>query len=147
MLFTGSKSETELTTYLAQQTGSGSFSLGGELNMEEFLLLIKNAPLIISVNTLAIHIAAATNTPIIVLYALTNPQHLPWKAKGKILPYQVPDDLKSKNEIIKFVTKYLHPDVPKMQQPQEIYDEVFKILRLNKLDQIPEMLDLKINAN
>lgn len=143
ILFTGAKSETELTEDLAEQCGKDAISLSGKINMEEFILLIKNAPLVISVNTVAIHIAAATNTPIIVLYALTNPQHLPWKGKGKVFPYQVPAQLKSKNEIIKYVAENLQPNVPVIQTPVEVFYEVANILLHDKLDNIPEMFELK----
>ena len=51
------------------------------------------------------HIAAALHKPVLVLYALTNPQHTPWLTKNVVLPYSVPASLKSKNEVIEFVNQ------------------------------------------
>lgn len=83
----------------------GAISLAGQLDLEELIVLIKHAALLISVNTGTIHIAAATNTPVCVLYALTNPQHTPWRVASKVLYFDVPEDLCSKNEVIRYVRK------------------------------------------
>jgi ADP-heptose:LPS heptosyltransferase len=77
--------------------GAGLFSV------PEFITLVSRCPLVISVNTSAVHIAAATGTPVLVLYALTNPQHTPWKVPGTVLYFDVPAHLRSKNEVIRFV--------------------------------------------
>jgi len=47
--------------------------------------LVASAPLLVSNNTGPIHVAAAVGTPVVDLYALTNPQHTPWG-----VPHQVP---------------------------------------------------------
>ncbi len=39
--------------------------------------VLQIAPLLISNNTGPVHIAAGLGTPVVVLYALTNPQHTP----------------------------------------------------------------------
>ncbi|WP_407431272.1 glycosyltransferase family 9 protein, partial [Arcticibacter sp.] len=90
ILYTGSAKEKPLTDQLATETGKNSFSLGGWFVLNEFAELIRKSPLVISVNTGTVHLAAATNTPVVVLYALTNPQHAPWKALGQILPFSPP---------------------------------------------------------
>jgi ADP-heptose:LPS heptosyltransferase len=36
------------------------------------------------------HIAAALDTPVVVLYALTNPQHTPWQVASRVLNHDVP---------------------------------------------------------
>lgn len=113
VLFTGSKGEAALTESLAAQTGTGAFSLGGKLSLEGFMALIQKAPLLLTVNSGPAHIAAAFKTPVVVLYALTNPQHLPWQTKGKALFYSVPRALWSRNEVVRFVQEKLQPqDVP-----------------------------------
>jgi lipopolysaccharide heptosyltransferase II len=84
---------------------AGAVSLCGQLNLEELIVLIKHASLLLSVNTGTVHIAAATGTPVVVLYAMTNPQHTPWNVKNKVLYFDVPAHLCSKNEVVKYVRK------------------------------------------
>jgi ADP-heptose:LPS heptosyltransferase len=108
VIFTGSASEQPLTDRLQQETGPGSFSTGGLFSLEELILLISRAPLMLSVNTGTVHIAAATGTPVVVLYALTNPQHTPWKVPCRVLPYKVAAGMQSKNEVIKYVNQVIY---------------------------------------
>ena len=54
----------------------GSSSLG------EFAALLAGARLVVCNNSGPAHIAAALGTPVVVLYALTNPQHTPWQVAG-----------------------------------------------------------------
>ncbi len=105
LLLTGSSAEKQLTDEIQQGIGTNAFSIAGLLNLDEFICLIKEAPLLLSVNTGPVHIAAATQTPVIVLYAQTNPQHTPWKTPNKVLYFDVPKALRSKNEVLKFVQK------------------------------------------
>jgi len=109
ILYTGSGKEKALTDQLAAETGQNSFSLGGLFALNEFAELIRKSSLVISVNTGTVHLAAATQTPVVVLYALSNPQHAPWKALGQILPFSVSATLESKNEVLKYVTSELLP--------------------------------------
>ncbi|MDB5014583.1 MAG: glycosyl transferase family 9 [Daejeonella sp.] len=139
VLFTGGKSEKALTDSLQQAVGPHSFSLGGLLNLDEFIALISHAPTLVSVNTGSIHIAAATSTPVVVLYALTNPQHSPWKVAGKVLPFDVPQNRQSKNEVIKFVTDTYFNKSNQMVSPEKILIAVRNILN-GDTELIPEML-------
>ncbi len=41
-------------------------------------------------NTGPVHVAAAVGTPVVDLYALTNPQHTPWQVPNRVLNYDVP---------------------------------------------------------
>jgi lipopolysaccharide heptosyltransferase II len=111
ILLTGSASEKNLTDELAMKIGEGSLSAAGLFGIDEFICLVKHAPVMLSVNTGTIHIAAAVGTPIVVLYAETNPQHTPWNVRCKVLYFSVPDNLKSKNEVIVHVnnTHYTSP--------------------------------------
>ncbi|MEX8546440.1 MAG: glycosyltransferase family 9 protein [Mucilaginibacter sp.] len=106
LLLTGSASEKQLTDEIRQGIGTNAFSIAGLLALDEFICLIKEAPLLLSVNTGPVHIAAATQTPVVVLYAQTNPQHTPWKTPNKILFFEVPEALQSKNEVLKFVQQH-----------------------------------------
>lgn len=145
VLFTGAESEKIITDRLQQEVGHGSFSLAGQLSLEEFILLISRSPLLISVNTGPVHIAAATGTPVIVLYALTNPQHLPWKVTGKALLFDTPENGRSKNEVVKHVhdqLMYVHVPIP---MPGEIIAAARELLACTNEEKplMPEMIPLK----
>ena len=105
--------------------------------------MVKKSSLVVSVNTSTVHIAAATSTPVIVLYALTNPQHAPWKAKGELLLFDVAENLQSKNEVIQFVQRNLHPQNVGMVTPQQIIQAVQKVLFGNDNLLIPELIPLR----
>jgi ADP-heptose:LPS heptosyltransferase len=51
--------------------------------------VIQQAPLLIANNTGPVHIAAAVGTPVVDLYALTNPQHTPWQVPSRVLSHDV----------------------------------------------------------
>jgi ADP-heptose:LPS heptosyltransferase len=69
---------------------ASSFSLAGKLDIGAFAALISRAPLLISNNTGPVHMAAALHTPVVELYALTNPQHTPWLVPHRTLSHDVP---------------------------------------------------------
>lgn len=128
ILFTGSIEERELTDRLQKQVGEASFSLGGEFTVSEYAALIAMVSLVISVNTATIHLAAALQTPQVVLYAQTNPQHHPWLAKCRIFEFSIPEENKSRNEIIRYVDKYHYTDYIPLPTTDEIVDAVKELL-------------------
>jgi lipopolysaccharide heptosyltransferase II len=72
--------------------GRGAVSIinvAGLLGLEEFAALLSRSTLLVSNNTGAVHLAAATRTPVVDLYALTNPQHTPWMVPSRVLSYPV----------------------------------------------------------
>jgi ADP-heptose:LPS heptosyltransferase len=103
VVITGTASEQNLADQIRVGMEQNVFSLTGKLSLDEFVTIIKHAPLVVSVNTATAHIASATKTKIIVLYALTNPQHTPWKTMSKILTFPIREELQSKNEVLRFV--------------------------------------------
>jgi ADP-heptose:LPS heptosyltransferase len=105
LLITGTKGERALATAISHGIGqeSGVCVGAGLFSVAEFITLISHSVLVISVNTSTVHIAAAVQVPVVVLYALTNPQHTPWKAQGAVLYFDVPEQLRSKNEVIRYV--------------------------------------------
>jgi lipopolysaccharide heptosyltransferase II len=141
VLFTGAISEKQLADRLQQHTGERSCAIAGLLSLEEFITLISHASLVISVNTATIHLAAAVNTPVITLYALTNPQHFPWRAKGKVLVYDVPEEIRSRNEVIRYVNEQYFSKPFGMVDPEEIISAAIKILGGDP-EPIPEMMML-----
>lgn len=104
ILVTGSASEVELCSRVAQAVGPNAFSLAGKLTLEEFIALVTLADAVITNNTATSHIAAAVQTPVVVLYARTNPQHTPWKVKSTVLYFDVEESLRSKNPLLVWVT-------------------------------------------
>ncbi len=84
LLFTGSEDETELVEQICREV-PGARSLAGQLDLGRLAALIALAPLLISNNTGPAHLAAALGTPVVDLYALTNPQHAPWQVPSRVL--------------------------------------------------------------
>lgn len=144
VLLTGTTSEKIITDMLKEQIGHGAFSLGGAFTLEEFIVLIHHASLVISVNTGTIHIAAAVSTSVIVLYVLTNPQHLPWKVCGRALFFNVPQNMQSKNEVIRYVNEYLIEAPLHMASPEDIVSAAAEVLQEHGHgEEIPEMIPLR----
>lgn len=108
VIFTGTASEQELVSEIQSKLSwdfSGSYdiksstqcitkpavhSLVGCLNLSELAALLKFSSLLISNNTGPVHVAAAVGTPVVDLYALTNPQHTPWNVPNRVLFHDVP---------------------------------------------------------
>jgi ADP-heptose:LPS heptosyltransferase len=67
-----------------------SLSLVGQLDLPELAALLQLAPVVIGNNSGPAHIAAAVGTPVVDLYALTNPQHTPWGVPSHVLYHDVP---------------------------------------------------------
>lgn len=128
LLISGSASEKKLADFIAAGIGNGAYSVAGALSLGEFIALVDNAAGVISVNTSTIHIAAAVQTPVVVLYAQTNPQHTPWKSPHEVLPFSVPAHLQSRNAIIRHVAGRLYREATPYPSPAEIAGAVEKLL-------------------
>jgi lipopolysaccharide heptosyltransferase II len=89
VVFTGDEHEKPLVDYLRRQMHAPSISLAGRLVLAELAAVIQQAPLLIANNTGPVHIAAAVGTPVVDLYALTNPQHTPWQVPHRVLSHDV----------------------------------------------------------
>lgn len=90
IVFTGNASEAGLIRSIQRQMRAPGRSLAGELDLAQLAALIEAAPVLISNNTGPVHVAAAVGTPVVDLYALTNPQHTPWGVLHRVLSYDVP---------------------------------------------------------
>jgi lipopolysaccharide heptosyltransferase II len=90
VLFTGTKSECDLVRGIRDAMGMASLSLVGQLRLPELAAVLRLAPLLIANNTGPVHVAAAVGTPVVDLYALTNPQHTPWGVPCRVLSHDVP---------------------------------------------------------
>jgi lipopolysaccharide heptosyltransferase II len=128
LVITGSGSERETGDEIQKAIGQSAFCLCGLLTMEEFIALISHAPVVISVNTATVHIASATHTPVVVLYALTNPQHTPWKTRSSTLYFSVQEELKSKNEVVNYVTEHIMSKTTGFPSPETVFTETKRLL-------------------
>ena len=92
IVFTGTADEAHLVNAACQQISDDVVvaSLAGELDVGEFAAVIADASILITNNSGPAHIAAAVGTPVIDLYALTNPQHTPWRVQSRVLNFDVP---------------------------------------------------------
>jgi lipopolysaccharide heptosyltransferase II len=144
VLLTGNREESKTIEEIRINTGHHVYNTAGILSLEEFITLIKKAPLLVSVNTSAVHIAAAMGTPQVVLYALSNPQHLPWKAKGNLLLFDIPAELRSRNEILQHTHKNHHPQDLPMVRPEDIVEACSSLLVRKEEPIIPPMIPLQI---
>ena len=129
VLFTGTAREAELTDHLRQACGSRTVSVAGLLDITEFAAAIRQAGLVVSVNTATIHLAAALRRPLVALYALTNPQHTPWCSPHAIFPYSV--SAESKNEVIRYVNKSLFNKRVGLPSVDEVLQAIDQLLRGN----------------
>ena len=85
LVATGDEADCELAAALPHTR-----SLAGELLLAELAALLAEAPLLLAGNTGPVHLAAAVGTPVVDLYALTNPQHTPWMVDSRVLYHDVP---------------------------------------------------------
>jgi lipopolysaccharide heptosyltransferase II len=90
VVFTGDAAEARLIEEARAAMEAPSLSLAGQLSLGQLAALIDLADLLISNNTGPAHIAAARGTPVVDLYALTNPQHTPWQVAARVLNRDVP---------------------------------------------------------
>jgi lipopolysaccharide heptosyltransferase II len=90
LLLTGSTDEVGLVDEIRARAGVSALSLAGRLSLPELAALVRAAPVLISNNTAPVHVAAAVGTPVVDLYALTNPQHTPWGVPNVVLSHDVP---------------------------------------------------------
>lgn len=129
VIITGSSDdESDARSLVAEAAISHLHSLAGKTGIDEYIALIKDAALLISVNTSAVHIAAATNTPVVVLYAKTNPQHTPWKVPSRVFLFDVPPALQSKNEVIRFAHNKYFADSEDTLSPAAIVASCMELL-------------------
>jgi ADP-heptose:LPS heptosyltransferase len=128
ILLTGTAKEGELTSAISAGIGDQAVDMAGRFTTGEFIALADGAAGIVSVNTATIHIAAARQTPVIVLYALTNPQHTPWKVSGNVFPFNVQEDMQSKNEVISYVCNNRMIQQPELPRPADIAQALESLL-------------------
>lgn len=119
VVFTGSAEEHELVERIRAAIPECTYSVAGGLELAELCALIERAPLLLSNNTGPVHIAAAVATPVVDLYALTNPQHTPWRTPSRVLSHDVPC-----RNCYKSVCPHGHTNCLALIEPQEVVEAV-----------------------
>lgn len=87
---TGGAHERALVETVCARAGKCVLPLAGALSIGELGALIEAADLLLANNSGPVHLAAALGTPVVDLYALTNPQHTPWRVPSRVLNADVP---------------------------------------------------------
>jgi len=76
-------------------------------------------------NSAPSHLAAALGTPVVNLYALTNPQHTPWRVPAQVLNEDVPC-----RWCLKSVCPQQHHRCLRGVEPQQVVDAALALMRL-----------------
>jgi lipopolysaccharide heptosyltransferase II len=119
IVLTGDPGEIVLTSELAAQIGPAAIPIAGRLSLAELAALIRAAPVLVSNNTGPVHVAAAVGTPVVDLYALTNPQHTPWGVESIVLSHDVPC-----RNCYRSVCPMVHHDCLRLVPPERVVDAV-----------------------
>jgi ADP-heptose:LPS heptosyltransferase len=90
LVITGSAAETGLVEEIRAGCGVPTHSLAGKLSLGELGAALRLAAVALTNNSGPAHVAAAVGTPVVALYALTNPQHTPWHVRSRVLFQDVP---------------------------------------------------------
>ncbi len=99
-------------------------SLAGLLSLGELAVLIEGACVLVANNSAPAHLAAALGTPVVALYALTNPQHTPWRVASRVMNHDVPC-----RWCLKSVCPQRHHDCLRRVEPQQVADAAFQLMR------------------
>lgn len=121
---TGDTTEDVLVQLIIKQSQGSAWSLAGKLTLSELIALIDVASLLISNNTGPAHIASAVGTPVVVLYALTNPQHTPWHVPSSVLYFPVSETFK---DII--VSSAIPQNALPLESPKQVVDQALRLLQ------------------
>lgn len=128
ILFTGSAEEIPYIRSIQSEVTAENYLLAGELQLSEFAVVLDRAETVVSVNTGTIHLASALKTPLVVLYARSNPQHTPWNVRHRVLEYSIPEAMKSQNEVIRYVDELLYAEHKDYPSPLEICESIKGLL-------------------
>lgn len=96
VVVTGSAGERDLVERVIARLGAAARArtrpCAGELPFADFCGVIEAADLVVTNNTGPMHVAAAVKTPVVTLFALTNPpeQWGPWRVPHRLLNHDVP---------------------------------------------------------
>ncbi|WP_140626483.1 glycosyltransferase family 9 protein [Methylibium rhizosphaerae] len=125
VLFTGTADEADLVLAAQARMQRPGISLAGQLSLGELAALIAHSKLLVSSNSGPVHIAAAVGTPVVDLYALTNPQHTPWRVPSRVLNRDVPC-----RNCLKSVCPEGHHNCLRLVTPEEVAQAAHELIEL-----------------
>lgn len=125
IVLTGGAGERALVQEIMRTCGTTAplIDMAGELSLGEFACLLEDASLLLSNNTGPVHLAAALGTPVVDLYALTNPQHTPWQVPNRVLFKDVPC-----RNCYRSVCPEGHHECLRGVSPRQVRDAVLELL-------------------
>jgi lipopolysaccharide heptosyltransferase II len=125
VVFTGGGGDEAALIAAAQsRMAAPGISLADRLTLGELAALIAGAQVIVCNNSGPVHVAAAVGTPVAVLYALTNPQHTPWKVPSHVLNHDVPC-----RNCLKSVCPELHHGCLERVEPETVAQAALDLIR------------------
>jgi lipopolysaccharide heptosyltransferase II len=122
IVFGGTADERDIVDAVREAMPLSAGSLAGELSLGECAALIEAAPVLLSNNSGPVHLAAALGTPVVDVYALTNPQHTPWQVPNRVLFHDVPC-----RNCFKSQCPQGHHDCLRRVDPQTVADAVVEL--------------------
>jgi lipopolysaccharide heptosyltransferase II len=141
IVFTGTQSEQDLVGAIQALMEVPAISLVNQLSLGELAALLSLAPLLIANNTGPVHIAAAVGTPVVDLYALTNPQHTPWGVHHRVLYHDVPCRF-----CYKSICPEKHHHCLRLVEPNVVIQAAIELLDPD-IDSFVEKTDLSLSSN
>lgn len=90
VVFAGAAADVGVVESIRARLDACTVSFANELDLPQLAALISCAPVLLCNNSGPAHIAAAVGTPVVDIYALTNPQHTPWRVAQRVLFCDVP---------------------------------------------------------
>jgi ADP-heptose:LPS heptosyltransferase len=122
ILLIGGAADTEVVLEIEASMRSPATCVTG-IDVAELAGLLARASLVVANNSGPAHLAAAVGTPVVDLYALTNPQHTPWGVPHRVLFHDVPC-----RNCLRSVCPLGHNACLQEVSPQEVADAVCELL-------------------
>jgi ADP-heptose:LPS heptosyltransferase len=123
VVLTGDAREVGLVETVRGAMRTSAYTLAGCLDFAELCAVIETADVVVANNTAPVHVAASVGTPVVDLYALTNPQHAPWRVPHRVLSHDVPC-----RDCYQSVCPVGHHDCLARVPPAEVADAVRALL-------------------
>ena len=127
IVFSGGRDEHALVAAARRHMQQPALSMAGELTLGELAALIAGAQVTVCNNSGPAHISAALGTPVVVLYALTNPQHTPWNVKARVLNHDVPC-----RNCLKSSCPQLHHDCLLKVEPEQVAAAALELIHTQR---------------